>query len=639
MALSSLERWSAPFAPGVINADGLRKLLGASDHDALSLLVRETVQNSWDASRDDRGGPLIPGSTAYFGLSLRALNGREREAMKRLFGEEPVPGLEALSAALSDPALSVLEIADRNTSGLGGPLDNRQAMEDTERSDFVDLVFNIGAPQDTDLGGGTFGFGKIATYAMSSAATVIMVSRPLESDGSVGSARLIASAIGNDYSEGGIRYTGRHWWGRHGNGTVLPVVGDDAEHLADVVFGHAPPPGVSGTTIMVLAPALDALPRHDSDVTTGLDRSEAIRRMVSALLWSAWPKLVPHEPGAEPPMELEVLLDGIPQHIPDPTTTHPFIGFCHALQVVRQEQRRRSGERREPHGLVAAEPGPRYVTREAMDVLSTKRPKQVVGLATIAETMRVPGTPAWEGDPLVAESMGVAGTPRHLALMRQAELVVRYDEGPEHPDASNSMSWGGVFRCEVEVDDAFAAAEPPTHDRWVPGGLGRPRSTYVRRATTTGPREFYDRVFTPAAAGVGAPTGDLARLVSEHLGGLIDEGEATQRQRGTGGGGGSRPSGISVRAATTRVLDGVKVVAVEFTAPKGTVVHVTGAVALAGGGRDTETPVMTLGFSSPDEQRPTIASCDTIRSDGEPLLAWVEQPDDATVRVAVDRVS
>lgn len=639
MAVSGFERWSAPFAPGVINADGLRRLLGASDHDALSLLVRETVQNSWDASLDHHGGPLIPGKTPYFGLSLRTLHHQERAAMQQLFGNETVPGLESLAAALTDPALSVLEIADRNTSGLGGPLDNRQAVSDTERSDFVDLVFNIGAPQDTDLGGGTFGFGKIATYAMSAAATVLMISRPLEADGTVGPARLIASAIGNDYSEGGIRYTGRHWWGRRGDGTVLPVLGAEADQLAGQVFAHPPPPGVPGTTIMVLAPGLDSLPRHEGEESTGLDLSEAIERMVSALLWSAWPKLVPHEPGLEAPMDLEILLNGTAQPIPDPTTTHPFIGFCHALQIVRREQERAPSDRREPHAFVAAEAAPKYVTREAMDVVATQRPKQVVGLAAITESMLVPGTPRWEGDPLVAESMGVSGTPHHLALMRQAELVVRYDEGPTHPDTANSMSWGGAFRSEIDVDDAFAAAEPPTHDRWVHGGLGRPRSTFVRRATTTGPQEFYERVFTASGSGVDTPTGDLAKLVSEHLGGLLDEGEAAQRTRNRGGGGGSRRSGVAVLDAGTRILDGDKVVVVKFTAPSGTVVRISGAIALAGGGKDTDTPVMTLGFSAVEEGHPTIDSGDTIRSEGEPLLAWVEQPEDATVRVAVDKVA
>lgn len=635
--MTGLKRWSAPFAPGVINADGLRKLLGASDHDALSLLVRETIQNSWDASLGHDGGPLIPGTTPYFGLSLRTLDGDQRQAMRDLLGGEPVPGLPALDAALDDPGLSVLEIIDRNTCGLGGPVDNRHAVADQQRTDFVDLVFHIGAPQDTDLGGGTFGFGKIATYAVSAAATVVMISRPLESDGTVGPARLIASAIGDSYAEDGIRFTGRHWWGLPGDGTVLPVVGAEADRLAATVFEHAPPLDVPGTTILVLAPDLEALPRHDSHDETGLTKAEATHRMVSALLWSAWPKLIPHEVGGPPPMDVDVLLEGESQPIPEPATTHPFIGFSHALQIVRREQADDPGNRRAPHGLERRESAPRYVAREAVDYFATQRPQQLVGVAAIAETMNVPGTPTWEGDSLVAESMGVTGNPRHLALMRQAELVVRYDEGPEHPDAGASMSWGGVFRTEVEVDEAFAEAEPPTHDRWVPGGLGRPRSTFVRRATKLGPRELYEKVFTAAGAGAVAEAGDLARLVTEHLGGLMDEGEAPSRSPSRGGGGGS-PSGLSVRSSTTRVLDGRKVVVVEFTAPSNAVVKVTGAVALAGGGRDRDIPVRTLGFSPPDDERPTVVEGDTVRSEGEPLLAWVAQPEDATVRVSVNRV-
>lgn len=49
----------------------------------------------------------------------------------------------------------------------------------------------------------------------------------------------------------------------------------------------------------------------------------------------------------------------------------------------------------------------------------------------------------------------------HVALMRPAELVVRYLEGRPAPD--EDREWAGVFRCsdEPDIETAFANSEPP----------------------------------------------------------------------------------------------------------------------------------------------------------------------------------
>ena len=99
----SLERWSAQFAPCVINADGLRKLLGASDHDALSLLVRETIQNSWDASRSHDGSPIVPDTRPYYGLDLRTLQQSTRCPAPDARGRSGA-GLDSLERALKGAA-------------------------------------------------------------------------------------------------------------------------------------------------------------------------------------------------------------------------------------------------------------------------------------------------------------------------------------------------------------------------------------------------------------------------------------------------------------------------------------------------------------------------------------------------------
>ena len=60
MSLTPLHRESEPYSQyGNISADGIQRLLGAPNLNALQILIRETVQNSWDAGKD------IPGPVGY----------------------------------------------------------------------------------------------------------------------------------------------------------------------------------------------------------------------------------------------------------------------------------------------------------------------------------------------------------------------------------------------------------------------------------------------------------------------------------------------------------------------------------------------------------------------------------------------
>jgi hypothetical protein len=72
----------------------------------------------------------------------------------------------------------------------------------------------------------------------------------------------------------------------------------------------------------------------------------------------------------------------------------------------------------------------------------------------------------------------------HVALMRPAQLVVRYEMGTPDPDPGRE--WGGVFMCseEEEIENAFARSEPPAHDDWQPDALPphSPERSHVRVA-------------------------------------------------------------------------------------------------------------------------------------------------------------
>ena len=215
-------RWVPEPKPpsGGLAAEGFYKLLGRPRLDPLTVLVRETAQNSWDA-RLKNGSPVV------FSLQGWHLDRRERIALRdEVFVEaDKVKGTN-LAAALADPRLIGLYISDRNTKGLGGPLQADEASPNGTY-DWVDFVLNVGEANTQGHTGGTYGFGKTITYVVSQANAIVIHSRTIH-EGRL-ETRLIACAIGEKFTRGKKLFTGRHWWGESGGSVPIPVTGREAD--------------------------------------------------------------------------------------------------------------------------------------------------------------------------------------------------------------------------------------------------------------------------------------------------------------------------------------------------------------------------------------------------------------------------
>lgn len=631
--MKELDWYAAPYAPGAIDAAGLLKLLGASDHDRLSLLVRETLQNSWDASRAPAGGPIDPSVTPSYDVHLRTLSGRERDALLNLFGPVATPGLP-LHQELFEDEVRVLEISDRGTVGLGGPTDNTLETKPDQRTDFASLVFSVGAPITTKGGGGTFGFGKIATYTMSRARTVILHSLPTEGGPKdrVPKERLIASAIGQSFSMEGKKYTGRHWWGRM-QGSIGPVQGRDAARAAKGVFSSGFADGMTGTSILVVQPDLGDL-THD----------EAIHRIVASVLWNAWPKMVPWPSRDEPPMSITVRSNGDVVPIPDPRSIRPFAGFAHALSEIRRRQT--SGERPDTSscGWSPPQERPVGVLRQCVQSVDSQRPVTHVGIIAAVETMR-PAMPSLSGDEAERESAGIGDQCHHLALMRGAELVVRYLPGPVHPDEADGVEWSAVFKCDPQHDELFARAEPPTHDEWRSGHLEeKAEKVVVNRGAKQGPNEFFREMFiNPEAANAGSGSA-LAAVVGEFLSGIVSVSGGLAGPRAAGGAKGPKKSvgrpkkPVNIDRAVPVMIDGRRCMLVEFSGPNDAHVEVTGRVQLASGpDRDGSESVLLLGYGPVGATAPDTDGSDEYVIAGGGGRAWLEVPPDASISLDVRR--
>jgi hypothetical protein len=617
----SLQWYPKVYSEGDIDGAGLRKLLGASHHDPLALLVRETIQNSWDASRGRDGSQLFPGLTPSWTFELRTLTQEERSDLHDAFEAKRVPGLP-LKEHLRASKLRVIEISDRNTSGLGGPIRPDIKIPDGVPTDFIDLVFNVGAPQDTQGGGGTYGFGKIAAFGVSQCATVLYRTTPVIGTTAKGRAdhRLIGSSIGDHFEFGGKRHTGRHWWGQIVDERPRPLTGRAAQALAERLFRHDFGSAETGTSILIVQPDLG-----------GRDESGAMKHVLESVLWNAWPKLVPFRDGDEPPMHLRVLHDGVDVPIPDPLSIHPFSGFVDALRNVRA---RADGKRSTPPPI-----GP-WTLHVQEETFESSKPVKTVGHVAVAFAHGGSFPEGSGGDDGVVSARHFDGPAHHLALLREPELVVRYLPGP--PPKQQGAQYCGVFKPVRDLDSAFAEAEPPSHDDWLVGRVsGRNEKIFVRRGREHGPTELFAGLGPKSAEAPAATAGHRLAAIADALGHLLSTGERLSPvRRGPGRPPKPKPKILDVRGSTLVMLpEGVPGIRVDFSLRENRTVRVTATVALAGGGSDASEDLAdrrpdVLGITSDPESPAGASGGEHVALDAGDWHVWVRNA--GGVAAAVD---
>lgn len=426
-------RWfSQPYPPeGASAAEGIRNQLGRPELDLLTMLVRESAQNSWDARIKPSPAPVD------YRIDMWTVGPAHAGAWRDLLLEGAPTRAEnfPLHRALRHGPVRVLAVSDRGTRGLGGPTRADNAVG-SER-DFVSFIRNIGEPRDTPLGGGTYGFGKGIFYLLSQSGTVLVHSRCHTAEGEL-ETRLIGCTLWKSYvaaeQDGGRRYTGRHWWGDTSGQVVEPLVGQEAENVARRLGLTPFGPEETGTTVVVIDPHLD-----------GLEPSEAADYLAETITWHLWPKMISTDdkPLA---MRFTVTCDGVPHPVPDPRETRPLNLFVAAHEAMT------SSNGRDLHCM---------------------RPTRHLGRLGLVKRIMPPLEPT-----RASSMLDIDGLVHHVCLMRPAELVVTYYAGPKPPSAN--QGYAGVFRADTSMDEIYAQAEPPTHDAWHPHSLEKPGSTFVR---------------------------------------------------------------------------------------------------------------------------------------------------------------
>lgn len=415
------------FGPGDLAGEGAKALLGKPDLEQHVVLVRETAQNCWDARGD--------AEAIEFTLNLRMLDKQAITILQdKVFAAAmPPPGLHEL---LDRDSVWALEISDRGTTGLTGPTTNDRASDSEKSTNYIDLVLNVGATRNKPLGGGTYGFGKTISYIVSHVGTILIWSRC--NDGKSTEDRLIGSAISDAFDMGGYRYTGRHWWGdvNTEDGRVEPLLNENARALGEAMFAKGFSTAETGTSILILDPNL-----------SGMTPEEYVETLKDAVVEHLWPKLM-QEQADRTTMSIDIQLNGESKEIPDVENHETIRGYVDCLRAVRAVQV--TGPDDVEARLSTLDFG--FITPVVKTIWHRKR--------TIVGHLALVRFPVPRG--LMQDKQA-----HSVCLMRnEAELVVKYVDF-ERLDL-DGFQWAGVFKPVAQVDEAFAAAEPPAHDDWVP---------------------------------------------------------------------------------------------------------------------------------------------------------------------------
>jgi hypothetical protein len=485
-----------------------KKLLGSpSNVDDLSLFVRESAQNAWDARLD-----LGSKCSANFEIHIGIFNEKNAEAFSRdvLIAEKNTADLKTLLTSATMSGCPYIMVRDSGTIGLAGAT---EADEPSDRRNFISFVRNIGQDTHDANSGGSFGFGKSVFFRYSDQGTIFAYTRTVDENNKQVS-RLIGMSLHKAYSD----HTGRHWWGTNESksrgGYNQPLSGDAADDLAKKIGFKPYEKGETGTSIMVISPSFS---KHSGASFESLKSSENRRIFAMAVLEALqiwyWPRMMGsgEQDGC---LVCNVFCDGKEIEAPTPAERAPLNLYTIAFTEI---QKTIANAKYKPDPQITV----KYIKRgadEGFGYLAVfKNPKceraewftqQVTAHHPINEAL-------WSQNNNSASCNSVA-------LVRSAGQVVRYLPTAASPLPSNE--YGAVFYLYPTGSNATAtfreikASEPVSHDDWSPG------SSTLTRYLIGKIRGEIQALIAPNSQVANSSSSRLGRI-SIMLGGLWGEGE------------------------------------------------------------------------------------------------------------------
>ena len=221
----------------------LLKLIQNNNMPAIDLLVRESIQNSLDARRQDVKYVDVEYLTGIF--SSHALS-NELEGITR-----------GLNKRYPEDQYSYIAISDSNTVGLTGETDPK-AVKNNDYGNLLKLVYEVCKPQEAEGAGGSWGLGK-TVYFRIGIGLVIYYSRIKKSSGHYES-RLAATLVENETAKDSLipvyenqAKRGIAWWGeKTGKNITAPVTDEKYINSFLNIFGLKPYDDEKTGTVIII---------------------------------------------------------------------------------------------------------------------------------------------------------------------------------------------------------------------------------------------------------------------------------------------------------------------------------------------------------------------------------------------------
>ena len=247
MSEFKMERFATPYSAGVSIGKNEKKTLQNYVLSDLDLLVRESIQNSSDASIE---------SSSNRPVQVNFTIGEfKKDDFASLFDE--VEG-NAISEYFFDEKHSFVEVRDSETTGLTG--DTRiEHITNQVQNNFLNLVFYKGNEQTKVNAGGSWGYGKSIYYRVGEG--IVIYYSQIEKEEGGYEQRLIFVLVEDTLQERsllkkmapGQNLTGLAWWGVNKNDfQVFPITDPNWIEKILKVFGLKPfKEGKTGTSVII----------------------------------------------------------------------------------------------------------------------------------------------------------------------------------------------------------------------------------------------------------------------------------------------------------------------------------------------------------------------------------------------------
>ena len=199
--------------PQIQTGSALMRLLDKSNLSKIDLLIRESVQNSFDAQKPE-------GSYIDYKIFNNLFNTRDFLSI--------INNIKVCTNIKSDEGKCII-IQDYNTVGLNGLFESERI---NYSSNFYKLIYDNGNPQNQDNAGGSWGYGKTIYYQVG-IGIVLYYTRTIKNEHY--EEYLIMNLIENEKSDKSILNmncykdnVGIEYWGLKKNNNIIMLITNES---------------------------------------------------------------------------------------------------------------------------------------------------------------------------------------------------------------------------------------------------------------------------------------------------------------------------------------------------------------------------------------------------------------------------